>query len=566
MYENNIPRNIPDTGYWEDQISNAYPADTGYIQDLSSIPDSGWLGDYSSMGDNSIPEYTDDGMPTRTPDGKPNVQNPSILRAATQIAQMLGMGVAQVLQLPEVDSLLSSVLAPVINNAQSAGYLKSAADMLKNSGNAFDDLQAPNLTALIPQLQARVQQGVLTPAQAEAYLQQASEMQNVQGDPNALFNARQNLAQLENIAANKGITQADQAQMDMLFRQAAAKAGQDRQAQIQALQQQGVAGGGAELAARLAGSQGIANAGADFGAKTAQNAQQRALAALEASLQGNTALNSQLFNQQAQKASAQDAINSFNTTARNKMAELNAANQQAANLQNFQMANEIGKENVATVNKQAMMPYQAAQEQYNNSLERAKAQATNATLAGGKLGQLANEQIARSNQFAVNRGTSARDSAIENAPKGSAPTGQQNTQQNTQQSNPVNEVQGYLNTAKGVYDFGKGIYDLASGVDWGSMASTIGDWFSDENLKTDKRELSDEQVDEMIGKLTGYKYRYKGSPNEQVGVMAQDLEKINPQSVVDTPAGKMVSGDSTIGTAMAMIANQNKRIKQLEKK
>jgi len=68
---------------------------------------------------------------------------------------------------------------------------------------------------------------------------------------------------------------------------------------------------------------------------------------------------------------------------------------------------------------------------------------------------------------------------------------------------------------------------ISSGID------AISDFFSDETLKTDKKEMSDKDIDNMMAQMTAYKYRYKGDKSnpQQMGVMGQDMPK---ESVIDT--------------------------------
>lgn len=67
----------------------------------------------------------------------------------------------------------------------------------------------------------------------------------------------------------------------------------------------------------------------------------------------------------------------------------------------------------------------------------------------------------------------------------------------------------------------------------GSIGSTVGGWvFSDERLKTDK-----EKIGETPAGVGVYNYRYKGSPMMQMGVMAQELKKKQPEAVAKTPSG-----------------------------
>ena len=56
--------------------------------------------------------------------------------------------------------------------------------------------------------------------------------------------------------------------------------------------------------------------------------------------------------------------------------------------------------------------------------------------------------------------------------------------------------------------------------------------FSDVRLKEDIK-----RVGVTDGGLPVYTFRYKGDPMTFMGVMAQDVEKVNPHAVVDTPSG-----------------------------
>jgi hypothetical protein len=414
----------------------------------------------------------------------------------------------------------------VLNNLQdwlSGGKIGDATDMLRNAGRNISAIETPDLASLIPQLQLQVQQGLMTPAQAQAALQQASEMAGVNSNAATLQGAMTGLNQLGDIADSGGLTQADQAVQTSLMNATNADRAQQLQAVLQRMQQQGLAGSGAELAARLSNQQGAANSNAETAAKIAQAAQARALEAMKAGVAGNTNLNQQMFDQAAAKAKAQDVVNAANAQARQAVALKNAEFIQNANKSNFDTANTIGAKNTDIRNENLKMPAQAAQANFTNQL---------------------NQQTASS------KAQSDAAAAIMNQ-------GNKEAQQS-----------------------GSSLSGLASGVNevvkdnggWGNVASGIGSFVgglfsSDENLKTDKHVLTDEDADKLLGELTGYRFRYKKDKNPQVGVMAQDMEKTPLKTaVVDTPAGKMINGDTTQAQVLALLANQNARIRKMEGK
>jgi hypothetical protein len=385
-----------------------------------------------------------------------------------------------------------SALTPYLNNLQSGGLLSTGTDMLKNAGNALNGISAPDLTKLIPQLRLQVMQGQMTPAQAAAAIQEASGMQNVNTDAQSLQGQRDALARLANIGENNGMTEADRAALAATMNQTAAKTASDRAAQLQQMQMQGNAGTGAELAARLSGVQGGANANAAAGASTAQAAQLRALQAIQSGLQGNAALNTQQFDQAAKKAAAQDAVNSFNAQARQNTNLSNAGWQQQANTNNFDTANQIAKTNVGIQNQQAMMPYEATQKNFSNQLDLGKARAGVQVLGGTPLVKAATEQIARS------AGAGAAQAA--NGGSGTAGTG------GTGQT--VDPITGAI--TKGI----TGAVTSGLGGLIGDGLSKVADWlgFADGGYvqPVSSSEMSDQDIDHMIAKMTDYKYRRKG--------------------------------------------------------
>jgi hypothetical protein len=77
---------------------------------------------------------------------------------------------------------------------------------------------------------------------------------------------------------------------------------------------------------------------------------------------------------------------------------------------------------------------------------------------------------------------------------------------------------------------------------WGGIfgalnaGSKVAGAFSDIRLKDDV-----ERIGTLNDGVPIYRYRFKGSPRTEIGVMAQDVEQVNPEAVVEHPSGfKMV--------------------------
>jgi hypothetical protein len=72
-------------------------------------------------------------------------------------------------------------------------------------------------------------------------------------------------------------------------------------------------------------------------------------------------------------------------------------------------------------------------------------------------------------------------------------------------------------------------------------------------------------LDEAAQTIEPKKYAYRGDGTERTGVIAQDVEKVNPENVVETPEGKAIDVAAQTGTNAARISEAGRRIAELEK-
>lgn len=88
---------------------------------------------------------------------------------------------------------------------------------------------------------------------------------------------------------------------------------------------------------------------------------------------------------------------------------------------------------------------------------------------------------------------------------------------------------------------------------------------SDERTKTDI-EPGEEDIRKMLDSIKAYKFKYKGDDEDQIGVMAQDMEKtpMGRSSVVDIGGVKHIMEDPS--KSLAMMKYLDERIKKLEGK
>lgn len=260
----------------------------------------------------------------------------------------------------------------------------------------YKDMQAPDIADMEIQLQQLVQQGVLSPEDAQAALVGDSEMKGISLDPNLKAAQMDALSGLQEISDGGGLTLSDEANLRKIQDQINTEARGSREAILQNAQARGLGGSGLELLSQMQNQQDAATRASRAGLDTAAQAQERALQALIQG--GETAGNirGQDFNEQAQIAQAQDAISKFN-----------AQNQQQVNMMNTQSRNDAQRANLAS--KQGVSDANAnlanQQQMYNKGLKQQDFD-NRMAITAGRAG-IANQNAA--NQAAAN---AARANAI----------------------------------------------------------------------------------------------------------------------------------------------------------
>lgn len=118
---------------------------------------------------------------------------------------------------------------------------------------------------------------------------------------------------------------------------------------------------------------------------------------------------------------------------------------------------------------------------------------------------------------------------------------------------------------------GPGLGSMSNPVPTSSYGGTPSDgyFYSDRRLKTDVKDAKG-KASSMLDGLKAYAYRYEDDTHgkgEQVGVMAQDLERNGLGSVVeDTARGKRVHGGKLAAANTAMLVALADRVKKIEGK
>lgn len=397
----------------------------------------------------------------------------------------------------------------------SGGARGEARELGEQATQQFKDLQLPSMEDMKVRLDQEVLKGNYTPQQAQAILQQRSEMDAIKIDPRLRDAQLAALTGLQDVAQSGGLTTADRGMLQQAAQEAGSYERGQREAILQNAQQRGVAGSGLEMLSKLQAQQSGADRMAAEGFKTAQLAQQRKLDALQQSGALGGQIRGQDFSEQAKIAEANDAINQFNVANRQGVMNYNTTAANQGQMYNLDRQQGVEGRNVNIRNLQEQTNKQLPQQGFENAYRR----------AGGTASALQGQAAGKSAEAGQNLGFVG----------GLVGTGGQMLSSSQDRDNKL------------------------------EVAKTMATAASDRALKTDIKPLDSA---ELLDALTGYKYRYKNEADgkgEQVGLMAQDLQKVAPHAVSERADGKLeIDYGKLGGTIMATLADMNKRIKDLE--
>lgn len=226
------------------------------------------------------------------------------------------------------------------------------------------------LKLILPRL---VEQGRITPEQAQTFLQGGTAFEDIGGDPTLRDAQVSALQQLQDISAGGGLTAMDKAKIaEIESRQGQQERGA-REAIIQTAAERGRGGSGLELAAQLESQQGSATRAAQQGTDVAAMAQERALQAIMQGGELGGKIRTQDFGEASKVAEARDALQRFNLENMRSTEEANVGRRTAANEANLAAKTRTAELNAAAGADEARARAAAPQQVFENAQDRAKA-------------------------------------------------------------------------------------------------------------------------------------------------------------------------------------------------
>lgn len=263
------------------------------------------------------------------------------------------------------------------------GRKKGSSDAMKYLQMAYDEfgrLRPPTPEEMQIQVQNLIQQGVLTPEDAQVVLQNPSEFLNIEEDPTVRKAQLGSLAKLQGIVDADGLDAQGKADIAEIVNSMNTANKGNRGAIIQNAAARGVGGSGLELASQLTASQDASTNASQQGMDAAALAEKRALEAIMATGQLSGQIRGQDYTKASDKAAAMDAIERFNVQNKNTigMANVNARN--TAKATNLKEKQRVADANTIMTNENRKRDADLKQTNFDNQMR----------LAAGKTGQLGN--------------------------------------------------------------------------------------------------------------------------------------------------------------------------------
>ncbi len=259
-----------------------------------------------------------------------------------------------------------------------------AAETASNAAYNLGRVELPDPELMKVQLENLVSQGQLSPEQAQAQLAQNTAMQDISTDPRLKQAQMQALQGLQDTANNDGLSAVDRAQLEKVKSETGQQDRGQRDAILQNAHSRGVGGSGLELMAQLQSQQGSAQKASQMGFDVAAQAQQNKLAALQQAGQLGGQIRGQDFDQQAQTAQAQDAINKFNAANKQQVNLANTSATNQANATNLANKQDVANQNVGLHNQEQTANKNLLQQDFENRYRRAGGQASGMQQAAGQ--------------------------------------------------------------------------------------------------------------------------------------------------------------------------------------
>ncbi len=276
--------------------------------------------------------------------------------------------------------------------------------LVKDAIAKLNGIKVPSVEEQKVQLQNYVQQGLLTPEQYQAALQDLNAYDEINLNPEYRQAQEQSLSQIKDTIEGGGLDAIDRAKIMGINDQVNSAESSRLKAIQDNARTRGITGSGIEMGAALRGDQEARNTAYKQGMDTAALAAERRMQAIkdQATL-GNT-LESTQYKQESDRAAAANAMAAANAAAKNTAEQWNAQTRQNTNVGNLDAKQSIADKNTTQENQNRVRNSGLLQSEFDNKVKQATA-ALQPTMAAGKNAQdISNSNTAGDNALFNNLG------------------------------------------------------------------------------------------------------------------------------------------------------------------
>lgn len=256
--------------------------------------------------------------------------------------------------------------------------------MRREAAGLYDPITPPTPEEQYVAMQDLIQQGLVTPEMAEAYLLDETAMAGIDTDTEGRQAEYEALAELRDIVGSGGLTASDRAKIQEIQDELNTSARGARGAITQNMAERGISGSGLEYMEKLMAQQSGAETAARQGMDVAAQAEQRALEAIMAQAGLGGQLSQQEFSEQSDIAKAKDMIAQFNLANRQDIQMQNIAARNAAQATNLGEKQRIADYNIQQKNLEELRRADLKQKYFENEMAKATAKA-NALVGAGSV-------------------------------------------------------------------------------------------------------------------------------------------------------------------------------------
>lgn len=272
------------------------------------------------------------------------------------------------------------------------GNNEDAKNALNKAQKNFEGIPVPTEAQLtLPELQQYVQAGILTPAQAQTFLQDGNAFNDIKLDPSTTENEQDVIGKLKSVSDAKGMTPAMRAQLTAALDQVATATHGTNSAISDKFSARGIPSSLMAEAGMREEAGNDARSANLTATQAAGTAEQNALNALSA--EGNLAstMHGQQSTEAQNKAAAENAMREWNAGSKNTTSEANANRSQTANEYNAKIKQDTSNANTGQENQRTQYNAAIPETIFGNQITKAGGQA-------GVAGHQADQSTATGNQ------------------------------------------------------------------------------------------------------------------------------------------------------------------------